>query len=442
MDLITKKAVSRKKCNGFTFSFNFQNKTGRRANGLYVEFNNVVTQFTTFSPFEEMVDLGQNAQDYKFYGPIIDTGQVVVVSGFSAVTPCRIRVEKWWWLWNDTNTSKKRSEGPLWASFFASTLPMPNNANVRDEVMSNGQIISYGLQVGVPSVENSRKYAWVDIRKSTDFQASLIDKIGMATGSPRGYTNGPRAGAIVGKQKKLPPSKFNNRLFAELLALKFNIWASNVNMTPYGFGELVFQENNNPLSGMMIKDIGKRADTLMTFWKDFADSSLYINMDTTVRKLNLAFNGPLDTNSFALRTRAKGVRSITDVDFLRANPKATPSTQIEEPVLTGLNDIYPKQFELHQNYPDPFNPSTTISFDLPAASVVTIKIYDILGKEISTPVNQEEIDAGNQTLEFDGSNLASGVYFYKIVASVPMDSDDDRLSGQSFVSTKKMMLLR
>ncbi len=442
MDLITKKAVSRKKCNGFTFSFNFPNKTGRKANGLYVEFNNVVTQFTTFSPFEEMIDLGQNAQDYKFYGPIIDTGQVIVISGFSAVTPCRIRIEKWWWLWNDTNTSKKRSEGPMWASFFASTLPMPNNANVRDEVMSNGQIISYGLQVGVPSIENSRKYAWVDVRKSTDFQGSLIDKIGMATGSPRGFTNGPRAGAIVGKQKKLPPSKFNNRLFAELLALKFNIWASNVNMTPNGFGELIFQENNNPLSGMMIKDIGKRADTLMTFWKDFADSSLYINMDTTVRKLNLAFYGPLDTNSFALKTRAKGVRSITDIDFLRANPKATPSTQIEEPVLSELDNLLPQQFELHQNYPDPFNPSTTISFELPTVSVVTLKVYDVLGKEVATPINQEEMDAGNQTVEFDGSNLASGVYFYKIVATVPLDNDDDILSGQSFVNTKKMMLLR
>ncbi len=81
-----------------------------------------------------------------------------------------------------------------------------------------------------------------------------------------------------------------------------------------------------------------------------------------------------------------------------------------------------------QNYPNPFDPSTNINFTLPSPEFVTLKIYDILGKEVTTLVN-EELNAGNYTKTWNANNLSSGVYFYK-------------LNANKFTETKKMVLVR
>jgi hypothetical protein len=88
----------------------------------------------------------------------------------------------------------------------------------------------------------------------------------------------------------------------------------------------------------------------------------------------------------------------------------------------------PRTFELGQNYPNPFNPTTLISYQLPVASEVSLKVYDVLGREVMTLVNGKQ-DAGSYNLNFNASNLSSGVYFY-------------RLQAGSFVQTKKMMLVK
>ena len=87
-----------------------------------------------------------------------------------------------------------------------------------------------------------------------------------------------------------------------------------------------------------------------------------------------------------------------------------------------------KEFALYSNYPNPFNPSTKIKFSVPQLSKVVIKVYDSLGKEIVTLVDEEK-PAGNYEVEFDGKNLTSGIYFYK-------------LNAGSFIQTKKMILLK
>jgi len=87
-----------------------------------------------------------------------------------------------------------------------------------------------------------------------------------------------------------------------------------------------------------------------------------------------------------------------------------------------------KSFTLDQNYPNPFNPSTKITYSLQTAELVTLKIFDVLGREVSTLVNQYQ-NQGSHTVSFDASSLASGMYFYKLEAG-------------SFQSIKKMMLLK
>jgi hypothetical protein len=88
----------------------------------------------------------------------------------------------------------------------------------------------------------------------------------------------------------------------------------------------------------------------------------------------------------------------------------------------------PYKYTLGQNYPNPFNPTTTISYSIPNDLIVKIKIYDIAGREISALVNELKA-SGNHSVSFNGSNLASGVYFYKIEAG-------------SFIETKRMVLVK
>lgn len=95
-----------------------------------------------------------------------------------------------------------------------------------------------------------------------------------------------------------------------------------------------------------------------------------------------------------------------------------------EPISNSL----PNHFSLSQNYPNPFNPTTIINYQLSASSNVSLKIYDITGKEISVLVNQKQT-SGYYNVKFDGSNFPSGVYFYKITA-------------EDFSETKKMILIK
>ncbi len=72
-------------------------------------------------------------------------------------------------------------------------------------------------------------------------------------------------------------------------------------------------------------------------------------------------------------------------------------------------------YTLNQNYPNPFNPSTTIEFTLPKSEFVELKIYNILGEEVSTLISKK-LNQGNHTYTFDGKNLASGIYYYQLMA--------------------------
>lgn len=92
------------------------------------------------------------------------------------------------------------------------------------------------------------------------------------------------------------------------------------------------------------------------------------------------------------------------------------------------NRVVPKKYFLYQNYPNPFNPSTKIKYSIPKQSNVTIKVYDILGSEVATLVNKEQLQ-GRYEVEFKGNKLTSGIYFY-------------RLQAGDFVETKKMLLMR
>ncbi|HAX48222.1 MAG TPA: hypothetical protein DCX92_04485 [Bacteroidetes bacterium] len=93
-----------------------------------------------------------------------------------------------------------------------------------------------------------------------------------------------------------------------------------------------------------------------------------------------------------------------------------------------ISSEIPNTFSLSQNYPNPFNPVTKIIFDVPRSDIIKLVVYDFLGREVSTPVNQQ-LNPGTYEVDFDGSNMTSGVYFYKIFTV-------------NYTETKKMVLLK
>jgi hypothetical protein len=106
------------------------------------------------------------------------------------------------------------------------------------------------------------------------------------------------------------------------------------------------------------------------------------------------------------------------VDNMRVTPYVTGITGNETPVY----------FKLNQNYPNPFNPSTTINYQIPKQSLVTLKVYDALGKEVEILVNSVE-QPGQKSVNFNSGNLSSGVYYYTIRAG-------------DFAEIKKMVVLK
>jgi hypothetical protein len=138
------------------------------------------------------------------------------------------------------------------------------------------------------------------------------------------------------------------------------------------------------------------------------DTTLFISIINSQSQLPIAVSIPLD--------------SIQQISF---------QSSVTE--VTKQGSKIPEQFSVSQNYPNPFNPGTIINYALPKSSLVTIKIYNILGREIRTLVNVEQ-QAGNYTVQWNGDNnfgrlVASGVYIYRVTA------------GQN-VKTMKMMYLK
>jgi hypothetical protein len=127
-----------------------------------------------------------------------------------------------------------------------------------------------------------------------------------------------------------------------------------------------------------------------------------------------------------------------DVPYLHPTAGATPSSV---PLPRESADFTPDRFALAQNYPNPFNPTTTIQFSLPVSGYVTLTVFNLLGEKVGEPIHREFMEEGVEKVEFDGSDVASGVYFYRLVVEEQMDPEDP-VYVKSFTTTRKMVLLK
>ncbi|MBI5214259.1 MAG: T9SS type A sorting domain-containing protein, partial [Ignavibacteriae bacterium] len=425
-ELGVKKAVKKKNVNT-KFTFHFVNRTRQSVDGLSVEFNGSVSSIEVHTPFSIYYDTDQRGQDWEFRGTTIAPGETVTVTGYT--NSKAMDAGKYWW--TSGGQIIEWTKGFLRPTEKINLLPMPNMANVRDDVFAR----MGGILVGVARPDSKKVYGWVNLTKSADFQRSMYDKH-EHYGPARGFTVYGKGPKVMGQLRNMPPSRYNNKLFAHVTALKFSIEASALQVTPAGLGELIYDEGTNPLSGLQLKEIVRKIDTALTYWRHRSPAE-YINYDTTLGKILNAFSGSMDTTSWGDSLVLEGTRPISDVSFLRVNPNVPPVIKSRENVVT-VEEETPEKFALNQNYPNPFNPVTNFGFRIADLGLVTLKVYDMLGREVATLIDKQETEEGEYEFQFDGSNLPSGVYAYRLT----VESTNDEGVSRTFTDVKRMMLLK
>ena len=206
--------------------------------------------------------------------------------------------------------------------------------------------------------------------------------------------------------------------------------------------ELMITLTHLGISDTIVYNLSGGQNILGTYLDDFALSSLSSS--------SAPFSGifkPFNPLSIFINSDLNGVWILQIEDNLSANNGTLESWGLffNKGEMTGIEfyncENYPDNFILHQNFPNPFNPSTKISWQAPVGSWQTLKVYDLLGKEVATLVDEYK-PAGSYEVEFDGhsdegQNLSSGVYFYQLSIRGPETS-----SGQGIIQTKKMILIK
>jgi hypothetical protein len=424
------------------FCSRFINTTGQPVNGLVLHYN--VGVYSNASPYSFVVS-PEPSVVYFLSDKMIEVQWAESIAVNGTVEVCgwgkKSLQQRGFFLWeNDGRPINPNTfKNALDFTINLPRLPMPNTINVAQEAYSLngfGYTNTGGLIVGIPRPDNARAYGWVKLLTCTNFQKSLSERRVFHTNNTHGFDYLLPRKRFVNEQKYLSPRKQNNRVFADLLALKLNITASMLHITPNGLGELIYDDGLSSFSGMSLADIALKADSTLTFWVGRA-STEYVALDTVIQKINRAFEGPMDTISFARSLVLTGARTLMEIPFLRANPLSVPRTL---PRPENLAAEVPQEFSLYQNYPNPFNPTTTIRFDLPEDAIVSLKIYNLLGQQIAALIDQQPCESGTNEFEFDASNLPSGVYFYRLTANGM--NEDGQGTAALYRQTRKMLLLK
>lgn len=422
------------------------------ATGLQLEFSNsidVAYPFTTTPP-SQMAAVDTRSKKWDFiFNPPLALGQTVTLSGYENNGKPQKIIKYFWKKYGIQDGYTVRY--PV-ASINIPKLPMPNRINVLAEIfMQGGYDQTYGLIVGKDrklGEDSSKYYAWYQTSRYSDVIRTLYaSRVGkLHTGYPKGFDQFIGGRLLHGKQKLMPPTKYDNILLADMIALKVSITSSAMGKTPFGFGELIFDDPTdqiNPFNGRMLKELASIGDSLMMGYYEngshlFADSSSFEVFDQVIRRVTLAFEGGIDTLTFADSLVLLGANVLADVPFIRRNPSIVPAIIIP---INNLTEELPVSYRLDQNYPNPFNPVTTIEFDLPVQSNVTLNLFNIVGQQVATIIDNEILDEGTHQFDYHADRLSSGVYFYRLSA-VEVPAEDGSKQGARYTRVKKMVLMK
>jgi photosystem II stability/assembly factor-like uncharacterized protein len=207
-----------------------------------------------------------------------------------------------------------------------------------------------------------------------------------------------------------------------------------VYVTFYGFGSgHVYKSTNSGDTWTDISDNLPDIPTLAVIVDPNNSSHIYIGTDIGVFVSTDGVGNWQDFNNGlpdAIQAMDLNITTVNNVIRVMTHGNGAYETKLlsQIPINASTIPSTVTDFNLEQNYPNPFNPNTTIQYQNPELSFVSIKVYDVLGNEVDLLVNEEK-PIGNYEVEFDATRLPSGIYFY-------------RLQAGDFVETKKMVLLK
>jgi hypothetical protein len=192
-------------------------------------------------------------------------------------------------------------------------------------------------------------------------------------------------------------------------------------------GNINKQENKNPIKDILLKVYSKAKETKKQ--KENLDLQKSNNISKTRADLDRkhSFEKSIENRALKNISISGSLNAEQRRERIRKDLLLLHKREIEDNTIKEINSV-PINYSLSQNYPNPFNPLTKINYSIVKQGLVTLKVYDIIGREIKTLVNEMK-QAGNYTVEFNGSSLASGVYFY-------------RIQSGDFISVKRMVLVK
>ncbi len=293
-----------------------------------------------------------------------------------------------------------------------------------------------GYQGVINSVYNNMVY---NIQSSSLHDSAKVSGIGLRNQSyPKVYNNSVY---LDGKgSNRQGSAALYIGLGCTQVNVKNNILVNNRDESPYcasaihSYSTLNFLSDYNDLYCIEIQEnwlvrIGFEYYKILAEWQstgnDIHSYSEMPNFADPYLHVNSSFSTYLESGGIPIG----GI--TTDIDLQLRDP-ITPDIGADEfdgnLSMVEHQSLSQKKFTLEQNYPNPFNPSTTIKYSIPSAEFVTLKVYDVLGNEVATLVNEDK-PAGGYEVEFSAAELSSGIYFYKLQVG-------------SFIETKKMLLMK
>jgi photosystem II stability/assembly factor-like uncharacterized protein/uncharacterized protein (DUF2141 family) len=310
--------------------------------------------------------------------------------------------------------------------------PIPTLANVRDTVVKKlGGMI---LGLAQTNKDSAKRYGWITWKKGSDvalfftaahtLPAKPFDSIRVV---------GKKAKVFV-KGLKATRKTYDNKLAEQVAMFKLNIFASSFVVTPDGFQNLLYKKSNSVFNNMAMLDIADSVDYILTRWKYIENNFDYNALLNTLTELNSSFATSFaDTDIISTSPlQLDGDKLLRTVNYLR---KGTSSRTISSLSFANRSrDHQPETFSLAQNYPNPFNPATTIHFTLSSTARVSMNVFDILGKNVATLFNDDEMEEGEYEIHFDATHLPSGVYFYRLNVT--------QNGNVRYTDTKKLLLLK
>ncbi|TAK57203.1 MAG: T9SS type A sorting domain-containing protein [Bacteroidetes bacterium] len=386
-------------------------------------------------------------------GKILQPGDSVVFTAKVKRIVRGTKITGWQMRWKDTTTVAPATAKVMMPGSAVSTITMthglvskaiaaavdrqiiaqPTGGNVREYLYAKELKKPAGIVLGI--AKNPENFGWVRSFRSD------IGAFGH-TGTPRCFDS------VLASSKKKPFVKevrnpsvriHNNHLLGALHALKFSMLANDSAMTePFDpdatlFRWLIYFDSTNlsdRFNGMTIQEISNLTDTALTYCNRYAPED-YVALDQCITRILDAFSGDLEVSSMR-PMKVMGTKSLSEVPFLHENPAAMANVPRRK---SDSSVEIPLQNGLLSNYPNPFNPTTTLSFTLSSNSLVTLKVFNLLGQEVATLLDQSDLEEGEHAVDFEANNLSSGAYYYRIRAT-------NVETGNVFTDVRKMVLMR